>query len=160
MGKLKVGDEAPDFELKDQDGNTIKFSDLKGKYPVVLFFYPKDKSYGCTREACTFRDSMSEFNELNAKVFGISSDSVETHKSFAEQQKLTFPLLSDVGGKVRKLYGVPSTMFIMPGRCTYVIGPDGIVRHIYSSQVNFANHVSEAKTALEKIRANAETAEE
>lgn len=134
------------------------------------------KTYGCTREACTFRDSMSEFNELNAKgnvvssydvlyfmgvvVFGISSDSVESHKSFAEQQKLTFPLLSDVGGKVRKLYGVPNTMFIMPGRCTYVIGPDGIVRHVYSSQVNFANHVTEAKTAIEKIMANAQTAEE
>jgi len=160
MGKLQVGDEAPDFELKDQDGNVVKLSEFKGKYPVVLFFYPKDKTYGCTREACSFRDKMSEFNELNAKVFGVSRDSVESHKSFAEEQKLTFPLLSDEGSKVRKLYGVPKSMFIMPGRCTYVIGPDGIVRHIYNSQLGFATHVEEAKKALEKIRNDAQTAEE
>jgi len=93
-------------------------------------------------------------------VFGVSRDSVESHKSFAEEQKLTFPLLSDEGSKVRKLYGVPKSMFIMPGRCTYVIGPDGIVRHIYNSQLGFATHVEEAKKALEKIRNDAQTAEE
>eukprot|EP00871_Galdieria_phlegrea_P004883 jgi/Galph1/5396/GphlegSOOS_G4063.1 len=154
----KVGDQAPDFELKDQDGNTVKLSDFKGQSPVVLFFYPK--TYGCTREACSFRDNISEFSNLNAKVFGISSDSVEKHKSFVEEQKLPFPLLSDVGGKVRKLYGVPSTMFIMPGRCTYVIGTDGNVYHIYSSQVNFSNHVTEAKKALEKLNASVQRTEE
>ncbi|GJD06368.1 Peroxiredoxin Q, chloroplastic [Galdieria sulphuraria] len=152
MTKLQVGDKAPNFQLKDQDGNMVEIGDFIEKCSMVLFFYPKDKIYCCTRQACFFRDSMSYFDELNAKVFGISSDTVECHKSLAKEHQLSFTLLSDQGGKVRKLYGVPNTMFILPGRCTYIIDSNGIIRHIYSSQVKFANHVMEAKKSLELIQ--------
>ncbi|GJQ12448.1 hypothetical protein GpartN1_g4304.t1 [Galdieria partita] len=152
MPKLQVGEKAPNFQLRDQDGNIIEIGEFIGKCSLVLFFYPKDKIYCCTRQVCFFRDSMSYFDEQNAKIFGISSDTVECHQSFAKKNHLSFPLLSDRGGNVRKLYGVPNTMFILPGRCTYIIDSNGIIRHIYSSQVKFANHVMEAKRALETIQ--------
>ncbi|EME30488.1 peroxiredoxin Q/BCP [Galdieria sulphuraria] len=155
MTKLQVGDKAPNFQLKDQDGNMVEIGDFIEKCSMVLFFYPKVALFvlDCfmvTEDA--FRISMSYFDELNAKVFGISSDTVECHKSLAKEHQLSFTLLSDQGGKVRKLYGVPNTMFILPGRCTYIIDSNGIIRHIYSSQVKFANHVMEAKKSLELIQ--------
>jgi peroxiredoxin Q/BCP len=119
--------------------------------PVVLFFYPKDDTPGCTREACAFRDDYGEFGKLDAEVIGISSDSVESHRSFAARHDLPFTLLSDEGGKVRKLYGVSNTLGLFPGRVTYVIDEEGVVRHIFSSQLGVEQHVEKALKALQSI---------
>ena len=119
-----------------------------GKKPVVLFFYPKDNTLGCTKEVCAFRDRFEEFSKLDAEVIGISSDSVESHRSFAANHHLPYTLLSDEGGKVRKLYGVPNTLGLFPGRVTYVIDKEGVVRHVFSSQLGATRHVEEALKVL------------
>ncbi len=123
--------------------------------PVVLYFYPKDETRGCTKEACTFRDSYEVFQEAGAEVVGVSSDSVASHESFAARHRLPFTLLSDEGGRVRKLYGVRPTLGIMPGRVTYVIDQGGVVRHVFSSQTGVERHVQEALDALNEIAARA-----
>lgn len=114
---------------------------------MVVFFYPKDDTTGCTKEACRFRDRFSEFD---AQILGISSDSSASHATFATKYQLPFTLLSDVGGKVRKLYGVPKTFGILPGRATYVIDRDGVLRHFFSSQSQPEKHVEEAASALRR----------
>jgi peroxiredoxin Q/BCP len=129
----------------------INLRDFLGNKPVVLFFYPKDDTSGCTKEACAFRDSFEEFRKLDAEVIGISSDSVESHRSFAEKHGLPFTLLSDEGGEIRSLYRIPNTLGLFPGRVTYVMDRDGIVRHVFSSQLGFDNHVEEALRALRSI---------
>ena len=144
---VRVGAKAPDFALLSQSGETVRLEDFLGK-PVVLFFYPKDDTPGCTKEVCAFRDDFEEFGELDAEVIGISSDSVQSHEAFAERHHLPFALLSDEGGKVRKLYGVPSTLGLFPGRVTYVIDEQGVVRHVFSSQLGVERHVQEAIEAL------------
>ncbi len=149
---IRVGSVAPDFTLPSQTGEMVSLEDSIGKRPVILFFYPKDDTLGCTKEVCAFRDSFEEFEKLDAEVIGISSDSVESHKSFAKKHNLPFTLLSDEGGKVRKLYEVPNTLGIFPGRVTYVIDQEGIVRHIFSSQVAVERHVDEALEVLESVR--------
>jgi thioredoxin-dependent peroxiredoxin len=118
----------------------------------VLFFYPKDDTPGCTKQACAFRDEYEAFGQLDAEVIGISSDSVESHKNFAEKHSLPFLLLSDEGGKVRKLYGVPTTFGLFPGRVTYVIDAEGVVGHIFASQLGVEKHVEEAREALGSVR--------
>ncbi|MBI2083378.1 MAG: peroxiredoxin [Deltaproteobacteria bacterium] len=145
---IQIGDSVPDFELKNQEGRKIRLADFKGRSAVVLFFYPKDETPGCTKEACTFRDAYEEFKGIGAEVIGVSSDSVDSHKNFASKYRLPFILLSDEGGKVRKLFGVSSTLGFLPGRVTYVIDPDGIVRHIFSSQFQVERHIQEAKKVL------------
>jgi thioredoxin-dependent peroxiredoxin len=117
--RVDAGSKAPNFTLPSQSGEMVSLKDFLGKKPVVLFFYPKDDTPGCTKEACAFRDDYEEFEKLDAEVIGISSDSVESHRSFAEKHFLPFTLLSDEGGKVRRLYGVPSTFGLFPGRVTY-----------------------------------------
>ena len=149
--KVKVGDKAPDFTLLSQMGDNVTLSEYFGKKNVVLYFYPKDESPGCTREACSFRDSYEELANLGAEVLGVSGQSVQSHNSFATHHGLPFILLSDEGNAVRELYGVPSTMGILPGRVTYIIDKKGIVRHIFSSQTQAQRHVEEAKNALKKI---------
>ena len=150
--KLKAGDKAPLFSLESQDGETVYLSGLIGKNPIVLYFYPKDNTAVCTKEACAFRDSFDEFRDIqDALVFGISSDSVESHKEFSEKHELPFTLLSDPGGRVRKLYGVPKTLGLFPGRVTYVIDKEGVVRHIFSSQLDYRKHVQEALSALKSL---------
>src|SRR3972149_2530991 len=119
--KVNVGDMAPDFSLLSQTGENVTLSQFRGKKNVVLYFYPKDETRGCTREACTFRDSYELFTDLGAEVIGVSADSVESHKAFAEHHNLPFTLLSDVDNAVRKLYGVASTLGIIPGRVTFII---------------------------------------
>jgi thioredoxin-dependent peroxiredoxin len=126
----------------------VSLGDFLGTRPVVLFFYPKDNTLGCTKEVCAFRDSFEELGRLDAEVIGISSDSVESHKGFAEKHKLPFTLLSNQGSRVRRLYGVPSTFGLFPGRVTYVIDKEGVVRHIFSSQLGVERHVEEAIQAL------------
>ena len=143
----QVGVKAPDFTLPSQSGEMLRLKDFFGK-PVVLFFYPKDNTLGCTKEVCAFRDDFEQFGKLDAEVIGISSDSVESHKAFAEKHDLPFTLLSDEGGKVRKLYRVPNTLGLFPGRVTYVIDEQGLVRRIFSSQIDVERHVQEAIGAL------------
>jgi peroxiredoxin Q/BCP len=150
-GKYKVGDIAPDFTLPDQTGSMVSLKDFVGSKIIVLYFYPKDFSRGCTAEACTFRDSYDVFVEAGAQVIGISSQSVDSHNRFAILNKLPFILLSDEGGKVRELYGVPSSFGLLPGRVTYIIDKKGIIRHVFSSQLNPTKHVEEALRIVKEI---------
>jgi len=149
---VDVGSKAPNFMLPSQSGELVSFRDSLGEKPVVLFFYPKDDTPGCTKEACTFRDEYEQFSELDTEVIGISSDSVDSHKSFAKKHNLPFTLLSDKGEKVRRLYNVPNTFGLFPGRVTYVIDREGIVRRVFSSQIGVERHVQEALEALHSIR--------
>jgi len=150
--QLSVGDKAPDFSLFSQKGSVVNLRDLLCASEVVLYFYPKDNTPGCTAEAKAFRDSYSVFKEMGAEVVGVSSDSVDSHIGFASRCDVPFTLLSDPGGKVRKLYGVPSTLGLLPGRVTYVIDTQGVVRHIFNSQFNATKHVGEAISVLRSIR--------
>ena len=147
-----MGDAAPDFTLKSQSGQWTSLKELVGRSELVLYFYPKDDTPGCTAEAKAFRDHYETFRDLGADVVGVSSDSVESHQGFAAKCDLPFPILSDEGGKVRKLYGVPSSMGLFPGRVTYVIDTKGIIRHVFNSQMNPARHVEEAMKIIEGIR--------
>jgi peroxiredoxin Q/BCP len=148
MAKVKVGDQAPEFALKSQDGEVVRLSELLKRGSAVVYFYPKDRTPGCTAEAGAFRDSYSKLGELGAEVVGISSDSVDSHKGFASDCSLPFKILSDAGGEVRRSYGVSSTMGLIPGRVTYVIDRHGIVRYVFSSQLQATRHVKEALEAL------------
>src|ERR687898_296866 len=150
-GKVRVGSEAPNFSLPSQFGEMVTLQDFLGGRPVVLFFYPKDDTPGCTKEACAFRDDYEQFGKLDAEVIGISSDFVESHRSFASKHDLPFTLLSDEGGKVRRLYRVPNTFGLFPGRVTYVIDREGVVRRIFSSQLGVEQHVEEALKALRSV---------
>ena len=150
--QVSVGDAAPEFSLLSQNGEIIDLKDMLGTREVVLYFYPKDRTPGCTAEAKAFRDSYEVFKDMGAEVIGVSSDSVDSHMDFAAKCEVPFTLLSDEGGKVRKLYGVPSTLGLLPGRVTYIIDTKGVVRHIFNSQMNPAKHVEEAIRVLKSIR--------
>jgi peroxiredoxin Q/BCP len=147
---IKVGDKAPDFALPDQDGKPLRLSDLIGKKVVVLYFYPKDFTRGCTEEACSFRDTYQIFKDAGAEVVGVSSDSTESHKKFAEEYKLPFELLSDSNGEVRELYGASSWAGI-PGRITFVIDRTGTIRMVFSSQLQPTKHIQEALQIIKEI---------
>jgi peroxiredoxin Q/BCP len=148
MPVLPNGTSAPDFELPDQLGNRVRLSQYRRRSAVVVYFYPKDDTTGCTIEACRFRDDFSRFQVTGAEILGISDDPVESHRRFAEKYNLPFRLLSDKGGRVRKLYGVKKSFGLIPGRVTFVIDRGGIVRHVFSSQSSPARHVEEALVAL------------
>lgn len=150
---LKVGDLAPEFALPAHDGRTVRLSDFRGNKPVVVYFYPKDNTPGCTTEACTFRDQYEDFKQLGAEVIGISSDDTASHEGFASKHRLPFILLSDTDGAVRKAYGVPATLGLLPGRMTFVIDRDGVIRHIFNSQLRAARHVEEALGILRQLAA-------
>ncbi len=152
MTKVGIGASAPDFTLRSQDGEEVNLGSVLGQKDVVLYFYPKDNSPGCTTEAHAFKDSYGVFKELGAEVIGVSSDSVDSHRDFAAKCDLPFTILSDSDGKVRKLYGVPSSLGLLPGRVTYVIDRKGVVRHTFSSQLNPSKHVDEAVKVLKEIR--------
>ncbi|SFO66654.1 peroxiredoxin Q/BCP [Chitinophaga sp. YR627] len=151
QGQLKVGDKIPAFQLQDQNGQTFDINTVLGKQPLIIYFYPKDETSGCTKEACSFRDAYEDFTSLGAKVIGISGDDVASHKSFAEHHRLPFTLLADKGNKVRKLFGVPKTMFI-PGRVTYVVDQQGVITYVFNNLTDGPKHVTEALTALKEIR--------
>jgi peroxiredoxin Q/BCP len=155
---LQPGTSAPDFALPDQHGEMVKLSALRGR-PVVLFFYPKDASPGCTAEACGFRDAHAAFVEAGAAVLGVSRDSVASHARFAAKHSLPYRLLSDVDGKVHQLYGVGKTLGILPARVTFVIDSQGIIRHRFASQLFVGRHVKEALELVEALasRANPST---
>lgn len=152
-GGIQAGDKAPDFTLPSQDGEPVRLADRLGERVVVLYFYPKDETPGCTREACAFRDSYEAFTEAGADVLGVSSDSADKHAAFASHHSLPFTLLSDEGGAVRKSYGVPSTLGVLPGRVTYVIDREGTVRHVFSSQLSIGRHVADALDVVKKLQA-------
>src|ERR1700733_3943026 len=145
---MTVGSVAPDFELPDQNGNPVSLRSYRGSRPVVLYFYPKDDTSGCTTEACKFRDDFEKFQTIGAEIIGVSDDSTESHARFVSKYHLPFTLLSDKGGRVRKLYGVKKTFGLIPGRVTFVIDRNGVVSHSFSSQSSPARHVEEALAAL------------
>ena len=146
--ELKPGMPAPDFELPDQRGQVVRLSQYRGKRAVVIYFYPKDDTTGCTMEACRFRDDFVKFQAVDAEILGISDDSSESHGKFIAKYGLPFTLLSDKGGRVRKLYGVTKTLGIIPGRVTYIVDREGVLLHVFSSQSAPARHVEEALSAL------------
>jgi thioredoxin-dependent peroxiredoxin len=148
---VQVGDKAPDFTLTSQIGDKVTLSEYFGKKNIVLYFYPKDETTGCTKEACAFRDNYDVFTKLGAEVLGISGQSIESHKSFATHHNLPFLLLADQENKVRKLYGVPTNMGIIPGRVTYIIDKKGIVRHVFNSQYQPQKHIEEAQKVIEQL---------
>lgn len=147
---LKVGAKVPDFSLKDQHGEWFHLQDYLGKKPLVVFFYPKDYTPGCTKEVCSFRDSYEEFTELGAEVVGISSDSERMHRSFAKQYKLPFLLLADSKGIVRKKFQVEGSFLnLLPGRETFVINTNGRISMSFNS-VSAKNHMKNALDALKR----------
>jgi peroxiredoxin len=149
---LRTGDLAPDFELPTTTGTLFKLSAHRG-HPVVLYFYPKDGSSGCTKEACSFRDQYQDFTDLGAEVIGISSDDAQSHQQFTQKYQLPFPLLSDAGGQLRKQYAVPrAALGLLPGRVTYVLDGEGRVRYVFNSLTEAASHVLNAKEILRDIQ--------
>ena len=150
---ITAGDKAPDFKLRDQTGNEVSLADFRGRKTVVLYFYPKDETPGCTKEACSFRDSYEDFVKEGAEVIGVSGDSVAAHQAFAEHHRLPFTLLADEGNALRKAYGVPATLWVLPGRVTYVIDKAGVVRHVFDSQLQATRHIDEALAVIKKLAA-------
>ena len=145
---VRVGDRAPDFTLPSQSGQRVRLADRIGRTAIVLYFYPRDETAGCTAEACAFRDSYEDFAAAGAEVIGVSSDSEGSHQRFAAHHRLPFLLLSDADGAVRRRYGVAKWLGLFPGRVTFVIDREGIVRHIFESQLEATRHVREALAAL------------
>ncbi|KAJ7532748.1 hypothetical protein O6H91_13G018000 [Diphasiastrum complanatum] len=151
FSQISEGDALPPFSLKDQDGRVVSSSKFKGK-PIVLYFYPADESPGCTKQACSFRDSYEKFKKAGAEVVGVSSDSPDSHKKFAGKYKLPFTLLSDEGNKLRKEWGIPGDLFgTLPGRQTYVVDKKGVVRLVFNNQFQPEKHVDETLKILQSI---------
>lgn len=150
---LAVGDTAPDFSLPDAEGKTVTLSAFREKKVVVLYFYPKDDTPGCTAESCSFRDSYEDFATAGAEVIGISSDSVESHKKFASKHSLPFLLVSDSSKKVQSAFGVRALFGLLPGRVTFVIDRTGVIRHVFDSQLQATKHVKEAIEIVKKLQA-------
>lgn len=143
----------PIFKLKDQNNQWFDAAQVVGKKPLVVYFYPKDDTPGCTKEACSFRDSYADFEDEGATVIGISADDVSSHKAFADKYRLNFTLLSDTDNTVRKAFGVPGDIFgLLPGRVTYVVDKKGVVRHVFNSQLNAEKHISESLKAIRQLK--------
>jgi peroxiredoxin Q/BCP len=151
MSRIDVGDAAPELILSTHTGEQVTLADYRGKKAVVVFFYPKDGTPVCTKEACAFRDAYEDFVEAGAAVIGISGDSAARHQAFASNHRLPFVLVSDKDGKARRAFGVPKSMGLLPGRVTYVIDREGIVQHVFSSQFAADRHVKEALDAIRKL---------
>ncbi len=149
--EIKIGSTIPDIVLRNQNGELFDLKKETAGKNVVLYFYPKDDTPGCTAQACSFRDKFEDFTDANAVVIGISGQSVESHKAFAEKHQLTFTLLSDDGNKIRKQFGVPTNFFgLLPGRVTYVIDKTGKVVYIFNSQTNISGHIEESLKILKE----------
>jgi peroxiredoxin Q/BCP len=148
MSRFNVGDRAPLFKAVLQDGSTFDLAAALGKRMIVLFFYPKDDTPVCTKEACGFRDSYEKFVEAGAEVIGVSSDSPARHLAFAARHRLPFPIISDQDRSLRKLFGVPNALGFVPGRVTYVIDKDGIIRLVFSGLFTSDEHVRKALAAV------------
>jgi thioredoxin-dependent peroxiredoxin len=148
---LAVGQPAPNFRLPTSNGSYVALKDFLGKRNVVVYFYPKDFTRGCTAEACSFRDSYQAFKDLGAEVIGVSSDSQNSHRDFAQEHHLPFILLSDTDGSVRKAYEVKKSLGFFAGRVSFVIDKKGIIRHVFSSQIRATAHVEEALNILRSL---------
>ncbi|MEK6570611.1 MAG: peroxiredoxin [Bacteroidota bacterium] len=142
---VKEGEKTPDFLLPSQDGNVVRLSDFRGRQNVILYFYPKDDTPGCTKEACSFRDNISRFHELGTEILGVSVDAVGSHKEFQNKYKLNFTLLADPEKHVTKLYGV-KTWYGLADRVTFVIDKEGVIRKIFPDVD--VNHHSEELLAF------------
>lgn len=151
MKPIKVGDQAPDVILATHDGRRFSLADFREKQAVVLFFYPKDNSRICTREACSFRDAYEEFVEASAVVIGVSADSNESHREFADEHQLPFLLVADVDGSLRRTFGVPKTLGLIPGRVTYVIDRAGVVRSVFNAPLQSQRHAEEALRTVREL---------
>ena len=148
---LQVGDKIPDFSAKDNNGSDFVSDSIIGKKPVVIYFYPKDNTPGCTAQACSFRDQYEDFKDLGAEVIGISSDSIASHEKFIQKYKLPFILLSDSDKKIRNLFGVKANLFgLLPGRVTYVADKNGIIQLVFDSMMA-SNHIPKALEIITKI---------
>ena len=149
---IQIGDKIPAFTLQNQDGTPVDIMEFIGQKTVVLYFYPKDDTPGCTKEACSFRDQYTVFQDLGCEVIGISSDAPAAHKAFALKYQLPFPLLADEKKEVRTLFGVPKSLFgLLPGRVTYIIDKTGVVRGIFNSQLNATQHIDEALKVVREL---------
>ncbi len=148
--KLKIGDQIPSFSLKDQNGNTRTSNKLNK--PLVLFFYPKDDTPGCTIEACGFRDKYDLFKILGAEVWGVNNGNTQSHLAFANKNKLQYPLLCDQKNTLRKQFGVPRKLGFIEGRVTYIINAEGIIKHIFEDLLNGPAHIKEAIKALKELQ--------
>ena len=149
---LRAGDTAPEFALPQQNGSIVRLRELLERGPVVVYFYPRDETLGCTAQACAFRDAYEDFKAAGAEVVGISADSADSHASFANHRELPFLLLSDRDGEVRKLYRVKPAFFgLVPGRVTFVIDSNGTIRHVFNSAINMSRHVTEALASLRQL---------
>lgn len=153
MSHLTIGSQAPDFELPDANGKQFKLSDARGK-TVVLYFYPKDNTPGCTAEACSFRDSYEAFTDAGAMVVGVSADDGASHQGFAQKHRLPFTLLTDKGDKVADLYGIGRRMLgLLKGRVTFVIDKTGVIRHTTDSSIFMNDHVNESLKVVKTLGA-------
>ena len=150
MALLPTGVAAPAFTVQSTSGETISLSDFRDKKNVVLYFYPEDDTSGCTIEACSFRDDIRHFNDANTVILGVSLDTVDSHKRFTEKFNLNFPLLADVDRKICTDYGVEVRENNWPMRVTYLIGKDGIIKHVFS-KVNVNVHSSELQAAIKEL---------
>jgi peroxiredoxin Q/BCP len=148
---LAPGDRAPHIALRDAEGQERTSDQLQGS-PLVLFFYPKDDTPGCTAEACAFRDSYADIRALGAEVWGVSGDDASSHRRFAQRHGLPFPLLVDEGNRLRQAFGVPSVLGLLPGRVTYLIDGDGVIRLVFNNLLDGAAHRREALTALRLLQ--------
>ena len=148
-----VGAPAPDFTLPGPGGRSVSLAELLRGGAVVLYFYPKDQTPGCTMEACGFRDELDSFTEAGAQVVGISRDDEASHARFAAKHKLPFLLLSDTTGETHARYGVTKKLGLIPDRTTFVIDRDGIVRHVFSSMIRMRAHVDESLAIVKRLRA-------
>lgn len=147
---MNVGDNIPSFSLPDQDWNTLQSDELIGK-PCVIYFYPKDDTPGCTRQACSFRDQFETFRDMGAEVVGVSSDTPEEHRKFQEKYRLPYRLLSDSKGELRKKFKVPTAFFgLIPGRVTYVFDREGKLIDQFNSQSRAERHITKAIQLLEE----------
>ena len=153
MNSTEVGSLVPSFSLKDQNGQYFNIESVIGKHNLVIYFYPKDDSPGCTKEACSFRDQFEVFKKEDAIIIGISGQSVKSHLEFAKKHRLNYTLLSDDGNKVRKLFGVPTSFLgLLPGRVTYIVDKQGKVVFIFNSQLNAEKHIEEALRILKEMK--------
>jgi peroxiredoxin Q/BCP len=153
LNEIKIGSTIPQFTLPDQNGNLFDINSVLGKKNLVIYFYPKDDSPGCTKEACSFRDQFEVFTEADAVIIGISGQSVESHKEFAGKHGLSFTLLSDEGNNIRKKFGVPADLFgLLPGRVTFVVDKKGMVIYVFNSQIKATKHVDEALRILKELK--------
>ena len=148
---LKVGDQIPHFSATDTNGNLFESSTIIGTKPVVIYFYPKDNTPGCTAQACSFRDQYQDFTDIGAEVIGISSDNQKSHEKFSKQYNLPFILLSDNNKTIRNLFGVPSGLLgLLPGRVTYVADRNGVIKMIFDSMLA-TKHIPKALEAVKKL---------